>query len=545
MSAQVLHFPVPTTATKRLQLHHGDAWHATTDACRKLAAARQQFILPILNAIHGGLSLNKSIERALSAVSAGHNARLACFVAAGNKPMPSRATVAGWIKLYRTRGNTGLLPKHRGRCVQVHAWHALAIELYNKPSNPSMAAVQRQLHEIHGYACSVDQVVAYLNALPASLGKKGRARLGNKTFGLTQNPYVIRHTRDLAAGDMWMADGYTIDEYLLHPRNARLWRPELTVWMDVKSRVVVGWRLGEAECCYDVQAAFIKAVATTNHVPVGIYIDNGSGFVAKQLLDAATGLYARAGIEQVYRARPGNPKAKGQVERFFGIVKDDFLKTTAGLAFAGKDMAADAKREFNIQYYKISKRGDQLPAKYTPRTIQQWSTSFNEWLLRYSLRENPEYQGHSRWDVWSKLKPRPPIDTTITLARPRQECKVVRGMIRSGKLRYSHPSLYEFNGRKILLDYDLHDNSFAVARTSSGKLIAQLHVVSENPFVEPSRFEKNKISQQRQRLTRLEQKIAEEKQKSGVQIEAQQYQPIPAIATTNPIIFDIYGDDDA
>ena len=122
------------------------------------------------------------------------------------------------------------------------------------------------------------------------------------------------------------ADGYCADVYLAHPLTGGLWRPELTVCIDVRSGFVPWWRADEHEGTYAVQNMWAECFAKWNHVPPFLYVDNGSGHKNRLMSDDMTGFYARAGIQQIIHAIPGNPHGKGWLERFFRSMRDDFLK---------------------------------------------------------------------------------------------------------------------------------------------------------------------------------------------------------------------------
>lgn len=99
------------------------------------------------------------------------------------------------------------------------------------------------------------------------------------------------------------------------------YRPELTVFIDIKSSYIAGWWLSEAESTVSTMFAMSHAMRMHNHVPAWVYVDRGPGYRAKLLSEEGTGFYARFDIGLI-GALPGNPHGKGWIERFFRTVRD-------------------------------------------------------------------------------------------------------------------------------------------------------------------------------------------------------------------------------
>ena len=67
-------------------------------------------------------------------------------------------------------------------------------------------------------------------------------------------------------------------------------------------------------------AAALRPALAARGVPDAIYVDNGSAFVDAALKRAA----ARLGIK-ITHSQPGRPQGRGKIERFFGVVRQEFL----------------------------------------------------------------------------------------------------------------------------------------------------------------------------------------------------------------------------
>lgn len=344
------------------------------------------------------------------------------------------------------------------------------------------------------------------------LGRSSPARIGKNLYRLTEKAYVRRSTENALPGDVYVADGYRADVYLAHPVTGGIWRPELTVAIDMRSRVCVGWRADEHEGTYAVQNMWAECFARWGHVPPMIYVDNGSGYKNALMSDELTGFYARAGVQQIIHAIPGNPHGKGWVERFFRQVKDDFLKLWHGGAFyCGTDMAPEALQKL----VRDVKSGQVvLPS------LAQFAEAFNDWLDRYAHRAHPEDKTTTRAALWSQLAAIPPHASVTELKRQATVLTVHRAAIKHGRRTYSHADLHAFNGQKLVLEYDLMDDRVGVIRTQDGRWVCDAHLVTAIDAIAPNRLEEKRQARASDAMARLQKKMDEQKARAGLVFDA-------------------------
>jgi putative transposase len=430
----------------------------------------------------------------------------------GSRKYPSDKAIKEWCKAYREGGITALLPDHKGRVVEAAGWWGPALEYFNQPGKPDMSAVYRRLTEVDGFAVTYDQIRNYLTGVPAMIGRNSPARIGKNLYRLTEKAFIRRSTENALPGDVYVADGYRADVYLAHPLTGDIWRPELTVAIDMRSRYCVGWRADEHEGTYAVQNMWAECFARHSHVPPFIYVDNGSGHKNKLMSDELTGFYSRAGVQQIIHAIPGNPHGKGWVERFFRIVRDDFLKLWMPQFYCGPDMAKEA----------LDHTAREIKAgRLIPPSLAEFAAAFNAWLERYHARPHPEDKDVTRAQVWAGLIPIPPHASVLELKRRAVTLKVRRAQIKHQKRIYMHPELHAFNGQPLLLEYDLMNNSIAVVRTIDGRWICDAHLVNAIDAIEPTRMEEAKKNRAEDAIKRLEKKITEQKARAGRVFDAE------------------------
>ncbi|BCB28417.1 hypothetical protein SKTS_33030 [Sulfurimicrobium lacus] len=500
---------------KVLALRSRDPWREATDRARQEALSREGVVLYVRGLTDSGVTQNNAVllllERGMAGNLPPHVAYMLAGSAKADRAAPSRSAICEWCAQYREGGIAALLPDHKGRVVEAAGWWGPALEYYNVPGKPDMSAVHRRLVEVDGFAVSYDQVRNYLTGVPAMLGRNSPARIGKNLYRLTEKAYIRRSTENALPGDVYVADGYRADVYLAHPVTGDIWRPELTVAIDMRSRFPVGWRADEHEGTYAVQNMWAECFARWNHVPPLLYVDNGSGYKNKLMSDEMTGFYARAGVQQVIHAIPGNPHGKGWVERFFRIVKDDFLKLWRPEFYCGTDMAPEALSH-TVREVKAGRLA--LP------TLAQFSDAFNEWMLRYAYRPHPEDKNVTRAELWSQLVPIPPHASVTELKRQAVTLTVQRASVKHGRREYKHPELHAFNGQKLVLEYDLMDDRIAVMRTLEGRWICDAHLISAIDAIAPNRMEEKRVARVDDAMKRLEKKMDEQKARAGLLIDA-------------------------
>jgi putative transposase len=235
------------TTAKVLALRQRDPWREATERARQVAVAREDVLLDLMARKLPGVSMDKAIK---SLQVSAEDGEISPFLASQLKLVsrkgrvaPTRSVLYEWLAAYKTESGIGLLPDYKGRVVEAAGWWGPALEYYNNPGKPDMSAVHRHLTEVDGFAVTYDQIRNYLTGVPAMLGRNSPARIGKNLYRLTEKAFIRRSTQNALPGDVYVADGYRADVYLAHPITGSFpWRPELTCAIDLRSRVLVGWR---------------------------------------------------------------------------------------------------------------------------------------------------------------------------------------------------------------------------------------------------------------------------------------------------------------
>lgn len=143
-------------------------------------------------------------------------------------------------------------------------------------------------------------------------------------------PHQIRDYSAIAVHDIWNADGRKADVHCRWP-DGSVSRPILLGWMDIRTRVLVGWAIAPTESAFLVMKSFGNAVRHTKTAPKAVYLDNGRAFASKQVTggqatrnrfkvaeDDIEGLMSLLGCDVMW-AKPYNGKAK-PIESFWRTI---------------------------------------------------------------------------------------------------------------------------------------------------------------------------------------------------------------------------------
>lgn len=510
--------PRPATRGEiiRMDVHRKGVYQLASDD-KRLVAHRWETVIAAIRTIRGAGSENAAVDLFLRLAERGDllpgvmDALAA--VSVGKKSLPSRSTIFQKLAAYREHGVDGLIKKHKGRVRVEGGWEGFALERFSQSTQPNISSIHRELMEIHQFSVGYEQVLHYINCLPANLGRMSPARIGARLYKLTQKAFFRRCIDNALPGDIYAADGYKADIYLAHPITGKIFRPELTVAIDVASRHIVHVRADEHEGTYAVQNMWAEAFIKWGHVPLQLYVDHGSGHDNHLMCDELTGFYNRAGVQHVVFAHPGNPHGKGWIERFFRTFKDDFLRVQWA-DFCCADEQADEVLNRVTREVKAGRL--KLPS------LQEFISSMYTWLERYHSRPIPgRDDGISKAALWAQLQPVAPIGSLEVMKRRSAPRKVRRAAVLQDGREYGHPSLHQWNGQDVVLEYDLMDDKVAVVRTVKGEFICDANLIAKKNQFSDNRMDDLRKKRLDNQITKKEKHIAEDKARAGLLIDAE------------------------
>lgn len=206
------------------------------------------------------------------------------------------------------------------------------------------------------------------------------AREGPRRFEADCIPKLQRDYGSIPAGEHWIGDERILDLFCRVPDVRKGWRiirPRLTAWLDLRSRMFVGWHIGE-RANSDTIIIALKNGARTFGFPVEGTIDNGKDYRSvggknrrkwadfdEQRLGT---VFQQAGVS-VHYAQPYHAWAK-PIEPMFRPVKDTFDRHQP--TFCG---GSPEERPPDLS----SRLKDLLAVP----TLDEVRAAFGEWLVAY------------------------------------------------------------------------------------------------------------------------------------------------------------------
>ena len=247
-------------------------------------------------------------EAADPSLSTRQRGRLVRELAARAHPGPfgdpvtvSRETIDRWIRAWRAGGFAALAPPARQVTLRTDAAVLeLAAGLKREKPGRTAAQVMRILRTSCGWSPSVRTLQRHFERLELATRPDGNP------------PAVFGRFEAARPNELWPGDA-------LHGPKIAGRKAYLFAFLDDHSRAVMAARWGYFEDTVRLAAALRPALAARG-VPDAIYVDNGSAFVDAALKRAA----ARLGIK-ITHSQPGRPQGRGKIERFFGVVRQEFL----------------------------------------------------------------------------------------------------------------------------------------------------------------------------------------------------------------------------
>jgi putative transposase len=219
----------------------------------------------------------------------------------GDEVQVSRQTLDRWIRTWRQGGFIALQPPLRQVTPRIPVEVLdLAAALKREQPDRTAAQVVRILRAHSGWSPSERTLLRHFDRLELRTRPDG------------QPPQTFGRFEAEAPNVRWVGDA-------LHGPKVAGRKTYLFCFLDDHSRAVMGSRWGYFEDTVRLAAAFRRALAARG-IPKSIYVDNGSAFVDDALKRAAATLGIR-----IIHATPYRPEGKGKIERFFEIVRGQFL----------------------------------------------------------------------------------------------------------------------------------------------------------------------------------------------------------------------------
>lgn len=221
---------------------------------------------------------------------------------------------------------------------------------------PSISSFERKVRKIDRYS-----LVYY---------RKGEKALADLL------PSMERDKSSINSNDIWFSDHHRMDVFVKSNNGkGKPFRPWLTVFFDARSNKVISLiSRKESPNSYVIKKCLRIGIETFG-VPKEVYFDNGKDYRSKQFdNDFPYSIVKQLGINCIH-ATPYHGQAK-TVERFFGIVADQFAKSF--------DTYCGADNKNRPEQMRIN---DEKIKKIAP-TLDEFNSYFQNWVDEYNNKPN-------------------------------------------------------------------------------------------------------------------------------------------------------------
>lgn len=250
---------------------------------------------------------------------------------------------------------------------------------------------------------------------------------GNVLFGAKGKKALDDHIlpstlRDYSEAAMWLAvgDHHRFDVFV-RCKDGRVRRLWCTMWLDHRSRMALGWQIGETPSSRTIAESFRRMVLRYG-APEVVEIDNGADYVREQLIGSRwqtqqkrvcsdaeglklKGAFEACGVKRVVRAIVKNAKSK-LVERFFETMEAQLGKGLPG--YCGKDPVERKKIEEALGH----------PVEQSPNLLSE--EEFEQIFARW-IEENYHQNIHSGEGMNGRSPAQCFKDEVQEVARPPKE----------------------------------------------------------------------------------------------------------------------------
>lgn len=378
----------------------------------------------------------------------------------GDSKPPATSTVAGWVKQW-IEGQFDrrvFLPKLKPSRSDINNEDPALLAILRKAVNSvylnrqknTQSAVMAEIqiliaeynasHDIQLEVPSREKLRRFINTLDSyevSLRRHGK-HYTNRKFRAAGISFVAREPLEMV-----MADGQVMDVVLVRENEDDtvddIGRPFLTAFIDIRTRVILGFYISLAPFCGATLLRALKnAVVDDADKPKGIpgklIIDNGADYQDSGFLKACSKLNIL-----VEACKPRDPNAKALIERFFKTINTDLIHKLSGTTFSNPQ-----------------ERGDYNSQDMARLTIDDLRQHVETWIEDvYHIRVHRSLE-RAPLDVWNEEAPGCYPNTLSDkdaeiLLRDERECTLVKGRIEVHGLQWKCPSLttWEMTRRRL------------------------------------------------------------------------------------------------
>lgn len=423
----------------------------------------------------------------------------------GGRRLISPATIYRWMEKRDAAGAQATAPRRLGRPkAPPPPWLPKLLALYQRPQKPTVSACLREWQQAYpdDPAPNLRTAQRWLNKLPVEVREWGR--MGRRALRSVQ-PFVRRTTDGLWPMDVVTVDGHLFKAYVRHPLTGRRFRPEITTYVDIATRKVIGFSAWIAESQFAIWSALREMVLHPDcGVPAIHYSDNGA-YRGEQHRAVMARIGTTMMFSEAYRAQ-----ARGAIERLNSSVWVPLAKQLD--TYVGEDADQEHVK-------KAMKRADS-----TGQGLLSWEefvAGCRRAIDDYNDRPHSSLGGKTPNEAWQGAvnegwRPTLLDEDDLHDLLPAVERTVLRGEVRLPWGRYFHDDLSLWHRRTVQVHIQPTDGSRVWVADERGALIC----VAERdgnarPYVSESMLEHARARRAAGRANRLERKLEQVREEAA------------------------------
>ncbi|MMZ41810.1 hypothetical protein D3C81_178810 [compost metagenome] len=446
-----------------------------------------------------------------------------------------------WVTICRTTQSGGerlalLAPgHHKAKKPEQIGWLLDFLPHWRSPAGLSLSAAYRLFSD--EWALKYADQPAMLAAIPSYHAVRRvmdkfprRELMRGRVSGSVARALETYQKRDwslMPVNGCWISDGKSMNMKVAHPTHGQLYTPELTLIIDGRTRYVVGWSLSLAESMLAVADAYRFAVKHHGK-PLFVYSDNGGGQTNLTFDADITGIFPRVNIRHM-TGIPGNPQARGIIERLNGVIPLAIAQKFATFNGTGADAEHVRITERGIESaLNAMKNGKELSAvqQRNLRKLPSWqqlldavAQEVDKYNHSHEHSALPKYQGkHLTPAQYRKAVLETEGDEIEYLTELElremfmpEEIRVARrGWVAVNRNEYFSEDLISVDGEKVRVAFDTHDANEVIVRRMDGTYVCTAiwngNKVAAVPVNEMQKAQKERTQR---RLNRVEKKKEE------------------------------------
>lgn len=372
---------------------------------------------------------------------------------------------------------------------------------------------------------SVKTVARYVKHITDTPGAESARYLGANGLRDWKNQKMLKARRDsttLEVMEYVVGDEHTFDfwvQWTAPNGKIKAVRPKLVAWIDIKSRAILGDVVCVDANSQTLKESLVKMMYAENEpggVPKFLHIDNGKDYTGKTMtgqnrknrridfhFDSETvGFYQSIGIQEVSRSLPYQPWDKGQIERLFRTVCDQFSRWFQSYTGTLTGSKTYAKRQKDVD--AMLERGELLTMEELFELWTDWKNNHYHKRQHSGLKNAGE-----KWVTPADMfangpryeKAAPPREYAAMLLM-KADTALVRnqGIQKFGEL-YTDYELCKYIGQKVGVKWDIDDVTKLYVFDREGRKICEAvsaELLQFGPHCSQAALEKHLRDQKRQ-----------------------------------------------